>query len=87
MNINTTVAGIPAVVRVTHFLEVKPWRGPACSCPSDWDYYGYTEIEFEVCDRRGRSAPWLERKLSDTERERIDQEVIDAHKQEQERNF
>ena len=32
---------------------------------SDVDYYGYSEIEFEVLDRRGRHAPWLERKLDD----------------------
>jgi hypothetical protein len=33
--------------------------------------------EWEVRDRRGRPAPWLERKLTEAERKRIDQQVFD----------
>lgn len=68
------------MVRVTHFVEVKPWRGPASTCPSDWDYYGYTEMDWFVCDRRGRPAPWLERKLTDNDRQRIEDEIAEAHR-------
>ena len=33
--------------------------------------------DWEVLDRRGRPAPWLERKLNDRERSRIDDEVFE----------
>jgi hypothetical protein len=42
------------------------------------DYYGYTESEWVVLDRRGRPAAWLERKLTDAERSRIEQEVAET---------
>jgi hypothetical protein len=48
------------------------------NAPSDMDYYGYTESEWEVLDRNGRPAAWLERKLTDTDRSRIDQEIEEA---------
>jgi len=58
--IETTVAGIPCIVGVTHFESVA---GDS-RADSDWDYEGYTESEWEVCDRRGRPAPWLAKKLT-----------------------
>jgi hypothetical protein len=42
------------------------------------DYYGYSECEWEVLDRNGRPAAWLERKLTDADRSRIDQEIEEA---------
>jgi hypothetical protein len=39
------------------------------------DWYGYTECEFDILDRRGRPAPWLERKATDADRERITEEI------------
>jgi hypothetical protein len=41
------------------------------------DYRGYTECEFDILDRRGRPAPWLERKASDEDRQRIEQEITE----------
>ncbi len=67
--IQTTVCGIPCQVDVTQFSH-QPALGP--SADSDWDCYGYTEIEFDVYDRRGCHAPWLERKITDAERSRIE---------------
>ena len=63
--INHRLAGIPCQIGVIEFHVTKPWKGSAASCPSDADWYGYTDIDFEVCDRRGRPAPWLEKKLND----------------------
>lgn len=60
--IEATVAGIPALLRVDTYTVVK--GSHSRSAPSDWDYYGYTEVEYTVCDRRGRPAPWLERKIT-----------------------
>ena len=72
MDIQTTVSGIPCIARVTYFFKQEP-LGPMCD--SDWDCYGYTEVDFDILDRRGRPAPWLERKLNDAERERISTEI------------
>ncbi len=74
--ISTRVAGIPCIARVTHFYRQAPWRGSAHTCDSDLDYYGYTECEFDILDRRGRPAPWLERKATDQDRDRITEEII-----------
>lgn len=73
--IQTRVAGIPCIAKVTHFYRQAPWRGSAHTCDSDLDYYGYTECEFEILDRRGRPAPWLERKATDADRERITEAI------------
>lgn len=60
MDIEVRVCGIPGVARVTHYHKQKP-LGP--SADSDIDCYGYTDLEYEILDRRGRAAPWLNRKL------------------------
>lgn len=73
--IETRVAGIPCIVGVTYFESV----GGSFSyhADSDLDYYGYTECEFTVCDRRGRPAPWLERKLTAEDTSRIESEIAE----------
>ena len=73
--IETRVAGIPCIVGVTHFESV---RGSfSYHAASDMDYHGYTESEWVVCDRRGRPAPWLERKLTSKETSRIESEIVE----------
>jgi hypothetical protein len=73
--IETRIAGIPCIVGVTHFESV---RGSfSYHAASDMDYYGYVDCEFEVCDRRGRPAPWLERKLTDKDSSRIESEIAE----------
>ena len=69
--IETTVAGSPCIVGVTHFESVA---GDS-RADSDWDYYGYTESEWEVCDRRGRPAPWLAKKLTSKIEAEIEAEI------------
>lgn len=73
----THIAGIPCQVEVTHFFIQKP-LGP--SCDSDWDCYGYEEIDFDVLDRKGYPAKWLEKKMTDADRQRIEEEILQAHK-------
>jgi hypothetical protein len=73
--IETRVAGIPCIVGVTHFESV---RGSfSYHAASDWDYHGYIEAEWVVCDRRGRPAPWLERKLTSKDSSRIESEIAE----------
>ena len=75
-DIKTTVAGIPAVIRVHNFVSVR--GSHSYHAQSDMDYHGYTECEWEVCDRRGRPAPWLARKINAEITARIE-ETISAY--------
>ena len=69
------VAGIPCIIGVTHYVRVK--GSHSYNAASDMDYYGYTECDFVVLDRRGRPAPWLERKLTDSIQRDIEQETAE----------
>ena len=71
--LDTNVCGIPCIVRVTHFYRNA--GSYSYNAPSDLDYYGYTEMDYDILDRRGRPAPWLERKLNDAVREEIEAEI------------
>ena len=73
---DTHIAGIPCQVEVTHFFIQKP-MGPQAD--SDWDCYGYASIDFDVLDRKGYPAAWLEKKMTPADVERIEQELIEAH--------
>ena len=82
MQVETQIQGIPCLVDVTTFTLVKPWPHGAHTCPSSDDYYGYTEIEFDVLDRKGYKAAWLERKITDLDKERIKEDVLNAYLEE-----
>lgn len=60
---HTTIAGIPCQVAITHYEPYDPgnWHEP----PSGG------EIEFEVYDRKGYRAAWLERKVTEDDEVRI----------------
>lgn len=73
--IESRVAGIPCIIGVTHFESVK--GSFDYHADSDWDYHGYTDCEFEVLDRRGRKAAWLERKLTDDMTQKIESEIAE----------
>lgn len=62
MILNTRIAGIPCFIETTRFIY------------DDED----VEIRFDVLDRRGRAAPWLERKLTERMISDIECEIIDA---------
>lgn len=74
--IESRVAGIPCLIGVIDWEAYVPayTSGPPDRCyPSEggcgsWD----------VLDRRGRKAAWLERKLTAADERRIEQEVFDA---------
>ena len=73
--IDTRIDGIPCLIGVTHYRRVE--GSHSYNAPSSDDYYGYTEAEWEILDRRGRKADWLERKLTDRSRDRIAVEVAE----------
>ena len=72
-DIQTTVAGIPAVIRVHNFVSVR--GSHSYNAQSDMDYHGYTEGEWEGCDRRGGPAPGLARKVNAEINERIEETI------------
>jgi hypothetical protein len=68
------VCGIPCIIRVTDWEAYVPAQtsGPPERCyPSEGG-----EGNWEILDRKGRPAAWLERKLTGDDRERIDTEVF-----------
>lgn len=40
-------------VQVHDYIKVKPWKGSAHDCPSDWDYHGYEDFQFKAYDMEG----------------------------------
>lgn len=81
MEFNTRVAGIPCICNVTYFSEFVPGcysSGPGGCYPDE-----PLEFEFDILDRNGCPAQWLESKLDDHERERILEEfnsIVDSLK-------
>lgn len=65
----TKVAGIPCLCDVVYYApshEAHIAGLPENCYPSE-----PTEFEFRLLDRRGYKAPWLERKLTDEDEERL----------------
>lgn len=71
----TYIKGIPCLLGVTHYFEQKPFKGSAYLCDSSDDYYGYTDVEYDILDRKGYPASWLERKTDRSDKERFEQEI------------
>ena len=67
------ISGIPCKILVDTLFIQKP----NLYADNPDDYYGYSDVEFTVCDRRGRPAPWLERKLTDNDTDRIKTEILE----------
>jgi hypothetical protein len=75
MEFDSRIAGIPCTIRVTHMFVQPPHRGSPHTCDSDMDFYGYTECEFDVLDRKGYPADWLAKKMTDEDERRITREA------------
>lgn len=67
----TEINGIPCGVVITHYLKVLPDRG----ADSDVDFYGYTERDWFVVDRKGYKAQWLEKMINTKVERRINGEI------------
>jgi hypothetical protein len=69
MIFDTKVAGIPCQCSVTHYLPGTPEyiNGLPENCyPAEPE-----EFEFDILDRRGKPALWLEKKLTPADHERL----------------
>lgn len=71
--IPSRVAGIPCLIGVIDFNRVPGTY--SYNAASDMDYNGWTEFTFDVLDRRGRVAGWLEKKLTFADTERFEEEA------------
>jgi hypothetical protein len=68
------IAGIPCLIQIDRCFVQKPM---GLRADSDWDCYGYKEVEFTVLDRKGYPAKWLERKLTDDDTDRIETQILE----------
>ena len=73
--IETRVAGIPCIIGVIEYSSTSGSYN--YNAASDMDYYGYTDCNWEVCDSRGRPAPWLARKVTDKIEREIESEIAE----------
>lgn len=71
-SVESQICGIPCIIGISHYVSVA---GNPYTWDSDMDYYGYTEMEWEVLDRKGYEAKWLKSKLTDEIRNRIEKEI------------
>lgn len=79
MRFDTRVCGIPCVVEITHWEPFRQGRmsGPPEDCYPDEGGYG----EFELFDRKGRRALWLEKRMTDADHEELDKEMFERMEQ------
>lgn len=73
--IEFSIAGIPCLIGVESYFSQPPFRGSPWNCDSDIDYYGDEEMDWIILDRKGYRAEWLEKKITASIEEDI-QEVI-----------
>ena len=73
--IEARIAGIPCLIEPTHVFVQRP-MGP--SADSDMDCDGYAEVCFDVLDRKGYRATWLEKKMTADERVEIENLILEA---------
>lgn len=66
------VCGIPCQVEILSARYHRPQSLNPYNCDSDKDYYGYWgEIDYQLYDRRGYRAKWLENKMSSKDHDEL----------------
>lgn len=70
-----SICGIPCLIGVESYFSGAPFVGSAWNCDSDIDYYGDEEMDWIILDRKGYRAEWLEKKLTASMEEDV-QEAI-----------
>lgn len=70
---DTTVAGIPCQCEVVHATEFIPMRSYGPGMEDATESEG-GEFEFNILDRKGYKAKWLERKVSTDDIDRLYEE-------------
>lgn len=73
--LETSIQGIPCKIGVWDYIKVPPWKGSVMTCPSDLDYYGYTDISYEILKMNETSYPWLEKKMTSKDYGMVEDEI------------
>ena len=74
--IDVTVAGIPCQVGVIDFVSVD--GSYSRNCVSDMDYSGYSEMSWELLDRKGYVAgKWLTSKVNSRVEADIEEKIYE----------
>lgn len=71
--IEHTVCGIPCLIGVIDYSRVR--GSYSYNAPSDMDYYGYTECDWELLDRKGYRANWLAKKMTSRDEDSINEAI------------
>ena len=72
MIFSTQVQGIPCQCQVTQFIPARPMKFSRAS--GDFHPPEGCELTFQILDRKGYRARWLEDKIRPDERERLAEE-------------
>ena len=75
MMIEARIQGIPCLVEVLQYEVHKGFF----DADSDIDYRGFTVCEFQILDRKGYKASWLERKMTESDEDVILDKIKEAH--------
>lgn len=62
------IHGIPCIIGVTYYDSQKPDH---TSWSSDVDFFGFEDIEYNVFDRKGYTANWLAKKITQKDHDDI----------------
>lgn len=80
MQIESRIAGIPCLIDVESYEPIIPGR--RWGHIDDWEPDEGGELVYTICDRRGREAPWLQRKASQQDINGIEQLIIKEYQNE-----
>ena len=78
MKFPTQIEGIPCICKVTYYSPAKPMtssRYGDCDPPEEEVFY------FDILDRKGYRAPWLERKVDTDVELRLQEEYLEIVKE------
>lgn len=73
MEFETKVAGIPCICKVLDYTGYKPMRITGTGF-GDAEPPEYANLEFEILDRKGYKARWLEEKVTPEDEDRLMEE-------------
>jgi hypothetical protein len=73
-----TLGGIPCQIGVIDYTCVK--GSYSYHAASDWDYHGYTDLEYDILDRKGYRAKWLDYKIDSDAEAEIEEAVANYFK-------
>lgn len=79
MQIETRISGIPCLIEASVNGTYTPAKTDAD--PGRCYEAEYPEIEFDVLDRRGRPAPWLAKKLTQADTNRIENLILETQEE------